>query len=131
MPFVSVTRLRLRSIRFLIPFAFLTARSKRQVESSNGCLGSEVRKTKGLTFWTLTVWDSEANMRAFMTQSPHREAMSKLPHWCDEASAGHWTQDSREKPTWLQASDQLQKLGHLSPVIHPSDTQREGRINVS
>ena len=131
MQFISVTRLRLRSIRFFIPFAILTARSKKQVESSNGCLGAEVRKTKGLAFWTLTVWDSEASMRSFMTHSPHREAMSKLAGWCDEAAVGHWTQDSQEKPTWEQASEQVQKLGRLSRVMHPSEAQRDGRINVS
>ena len=131
MSFISVTRLRLRSIRFLIPFAIMTARSKSQVESSNGCIGAEVRKTKGLAFWTLTIWDSEASMRSFMTHSPHREAMTKLAGWCDEASVCHWTQESLEPPTWDQASGQLAKLGRLSRVTHPSDAQRDGVINVS
>jgi heme-degrading monooxygenase HmoA len=131
MPFVSVTRLRLKSLRFLIPFAIHAARSKKQAETSSGCFGAEVRKTQGLTFWTLTVWDSEASMRSYIVQSPHREAMSKLAGWCDEASVAHWTQESKDKPTWEQATEHLAKSGRLSRVLHPSDAHRDGRINVS
>ena len=47
-----------------------------------------MRKTNGLAFWTLTMWQSPKAMSAFLLASPHKEAMQKLPYWCDEAAFG-------------------------------------------
>ena len=131
MPFISVTRLRLHSIRFLVSFAIQAARSKKQSIASPGCLGAEVRKTNGLAFWTLTIWDSEEAMRSFMKNSPHREVMPKLARWCDEAAVAHWVQESQVHPTWQEAADRLLKSGRLSRVSNPSNAQRNGHINVA
>lgn len=128
--FVSVTRLKLRSLRFLLPFMIEATRSRKQASRSPGCLGVAVRKTRGLAFWTLTTWESQSGMRAFMTASPHRDVMPKLAHWCDEAAVEHWDEDSGELPGWERAADQLAKLGRLSRVSHPSAAQAGGRINI-
>jgi heme-degrading monooxygenase HmoA len=96
-----------------------------------GCLGVRLRKTKGLAFWTLTYWENEEAMKSFRSQFPHREAMSRLAHWCDEASVAHWVQESQERPSWEQAVDQLLRSGRLSKVAHPSKDQEEGRIIVT
>lgn len=128
MSVVSVMRLRLRAPRFLLRFFWYTIRSFRQAKKSPGNLGARLRKTQGLTFWTLTQWKSEQEMRAFRDGSPHREAMRKLAHWCDEASFAHWTQDAVELPSWDLAAERLQANGKLGRVLHPSADQKEGRI---
>jgi heme-degrading monooxygenase HmoA len=125
---VSVTRLRLRSPRFLPLFFWHTIRSFRQAKTSPGNLGVRVRKTQGLTFWTLTRWKSEQAMKAFRDGLPHRLAMRKLAVWCDEASFAHWTQDSAELPPWDLAVERLQANGKLGRVLHPSADQKTGRI---
>jgi len=128
---VSVTRLRLRSIWFLLPFAFRASGSSRQALSTPGCQGLRTRKTFGLAFWTLTMWDDEKSMRFFMAHSPHREVMPKLSVWCDEASVAHWTQESGTMPEWGAATQALLERGRLLQVAHPSDAQRKGQVNIS
>lgn len=52
MTVVSVTRLRVRSARFLLPFLWQAVRSALQAKRSRGNLGVRLRKTRGLAFWT-------------------------------------------------------------------------------
>ena len=129
--FVSVTRLRLRSARFLLPFLVFTDRSLRQARRAPGCRHARTRKTRGLTFWTLSAWDSEASMAAFRAAPPHREAMSRLAAWCDEASVAHWTEAAGGLPSWRHAEEELAACGRLSRVLHPSPAQAAGRIEIS
>jgi len=97
-------------------------------QEAAGNLGVQLRKTKGLAFWTLTMWQDEAAMKTFRGNSPHREAMQKLAGWCDEASFAHWEQDSTAWPSWEYASEQLRSSGRLSKVLHPSENHNAGRI---
>lgn len=131
MPIVSVTRLHLRSPRYLLPFFLYTHRSRRQAKSSPGNLGVRVRKTNGLAFWTLTLWRDMAAMRSFVMASPHKVAMQKLANWCDEAAFAHWNQETTELPTWDIAVDKLRVSGHLGTVLHPSEKHKAGEIVVS
>ena len=46
-----------------------------------------MRTTGGRVFWTRSLWRDSAAMRTFMQSGgAHGTAMSKLAHWCDEAS---------------------------------------------
>lgn len=94
MTLISVTRLRIRSIRFLPMFIWDSIKSDKQAKRASGNLGSTLRAQSTTVFWTLTAWEDEASMRAFMRSGAHREAMPKLQNWCDEASVVHWHQDS-------------------------------------
>ena len=127
----AVTRLQLRSWRFLIPFMIHASRSQKQAARSAGCLGVATRKTRGLAFWTLTMWESDATLRTFLSAKPHRDAMPKLSPWCDEAAAYHWQVETRELPSWDVAGQKLLQQGRLLRVRHPSQAQKEGRINVA
>jgi heme-degrading monooxygenase HmoA len=128
---VSVTRLRLRSLWYLPMFAYHAGRSRRQAERTAGCLRVQTRKTKGLTFWTLTFWDSEQSLKQFMKHRPHRQVMPKLSHWCDEAAVNRWVHNSPEQPTWEYAAAHLAEHGRLSRVTHPSELHESGRIDVT
>jgi len=66
MVFVSLTRLRIRSIRFVPLFAFHTFRSLRQVSKSPGFQSGSILADRSWTFWTLTVWDMQESMRAYI-----------------------------------------------------------------
>jgi hypothetical protein len=59
-------------------------------------------------------------MKSFMLSGVHRQAMRKLPDWCDEAAVVHWTQEGNELPTWAEAAARLQREGRRSKVNHPS-----------
>jgi heme-degrading monooxygenase HmoA len=71
------------------------------------------------TFWTLTAWDSRESMRRYMTTGPHRAAMSKLLHWCDEASVVHWDQRDDAFPSWAEADRRMRAEGRPSKLRHP------------
>lgn len=120
MPFVSLTRLRLRSIRFLPGFFFHAVRSQRQVRRAPGFLGGALLPDSRRAFWTMTIWDSEASMRAYMTDGAHRAAMPKLLAWCDEASVAHWEQDEAVLPTWQDADRRMRQMGRPSRLRHPA-----------
>lgn len=90
MPFVSLTRLKLRSRRYLPAFAWHTWRSVRQVKHAPGFRSGALARDPHGGFWTLTLWQDEASMRAYRNTGSHRKAMPKLIGWCDEAAVAHW-----------------------------------------
>lgn len=120
MIFVSLTRLRIRSVRFLPFFALHAFRSNRQVRQAPGFLHGALLPDRHWTFWTMTAWDSEQSMRAFMVSGDHKKAMPHLLHWCDEASVAHWTQPEATLPTWSEADQRMRETGRSSKVLHPS-----------
>jgi hypothetical protein len=120
MAFVSVTRLRVRSVRYLVPFFWQTLKVARQAEHSSHFLGGRILREERNAFWTVTAWEDEAAMRCFRQKAAHSRVMTKLLEWCDEAAYVHWTQDSQELPDWTEAHRRLLKEGKLSKVHHPS-----------
>lgn len=120
MPFISVTRLRLRSVRFLPSFAADFLRTRRQVRHAPGFQGGSLLADRGWTFWTMTAWDSQDSMRRYMTAGPHRAAMPHLLGWCDEASVVHWHQPDEALPSWPDADKRMRESGRASKVRNPS-----------
>jgi hypothetical protein len=120
MPFISVTRLRLRSLRFLPGFAVYTSRSLQQVKRATGFHGGAVLADRSWTFWTMTAWESEEDMRRYMISGSHKAAMPRLMHWCDEASVVHWSQPETALPSWNAADERMRREGRPSKVRHPS-----------
>ena len=117
---VSITRLRLRSARFLVPFILYSLRSIRQAKRSDGNLSTDTLRDKQGAYWTRTVWRDEPSMRTFMMSGAHRQAMPKLLDWCDEAALVHWEQDSATVPEWADAHRRLVTQGRRSKVRQPS-----------
>ena len=120
MPFISITRLRIRSIRFLPGFVLHTLRSLRQVRSATGFRNGGLLPDRSLTFWTMTAWDTEESMRCYMTAGSHKKAMPKLMDWCDEASVVHWEQSQAVLPSWAEADQRMRAEGRASKVRKPS-----------
>jgi hypothetical protein len=122
MPLVSITRLRVRSWRFLPMFFFYALRSTRQAARSDGNLATRLLRDRRRTFWTATLWTSEVEMKRFMLAGAHGRAMRKLLHWCDEAALVHWIQENAVLPSWPEAHARLQTEGRPSKVNYPSST---------
>lgn len=130
MAFVSVTRLRLRSLLYLPLFLIHAIPSFNQARKAAGNFGVQTRQETVKTFWTLSVWEDEAAMRNYMMSGAHSQAMPKLIKWCDEASVAHWHQAGTEIPTWQKAEEQMLKIGRLSRVNHPSSNHAAGVIKL-
>jgi hypothetical protein len=116
----SVTRLRVRSVRYLPAFLWKTFLAQRQVVRAPGFLGGRLLLDAHRTFWTLTTWQSEQAMKAFRGSRPHSKIMPRLVTWCDEASYAHWAPTDASVPTWQEAYEHLVGEGLLSRVAHPS-----------
>ena len=119
MPFVSVTRLRLRSARFLPGFALHAARSLGQIKRAPGFSGGSLLADRRWTFWTMTAWDDRDAMLGYMTSGNHRTAMPHLLGWCDEASVVHWDQTGPALPSWPEADRRMRLEGRASKVRFP------------
>ena len=116
----SVTRLRVRSVRYVPAFVWKTFLTHRQVGRALGFLGGRLLIDAGRTFWTLTVWENERAMKAFRGSEPHAKVMPRLMEWCDEASYAHWIPTGASVPSWPEAYEHLVDEGQLSRVAHPS-----------
>ena len=123
MPFISVTRLRVKSLFFLFSFMRANEASVKELKSSTGLLMGKELIDKKLTFWTITLWEDEESMIRFRGSLSHRNAMQNLPKWCSEASYHHWVQEENEYPNWTTISDKLYSEGKLSKVRNPSNAQ--------
>ena len=118
--FISVTRLRVRSLRYLPAFLWKTRYAEKQARQAEGFLGGKLLVDKRSTYWTLTTWESEKSMKAYRGAGAHATVMPKLAHWCDEAAYAHWEDAGTAIPTWPEAHQRLLTIGRLSRVEHPS-----------
>ena len=128
MPLVSITRLRVRSWRHVLPFIVYALRVSRQAKNAEGNLAVSLLREAQNNYWTRTVWTTEAAMKAFMLAGPHRKVMRRLLEWCDEAALVHWQQDADQPPDWDGAHQRLQREGRRSKVNHPSPAHENFQI---
>ncbi len=139
MALVSVTRLRVRSARYLLAFLWKALKTARQAQRTSGFLGGRLLRESNGAFWTVTAWEDGAAMNVFRTQGAHGGVMPKLLDWCDEAAVVHWTQLTDTLPSWQEAHYRMMKEGKPSKVKHPSSAQmayeipapRVGRIELT
>jgi Domain of unknown function (DUF3291) len=127
-PVVAITRLRVRSWRYLPAFVVGALRTVRQAKRAPGSLAIAVLRDADLAFWTRTVWMDETAMRAFMVSGAHRRIMPRLAGWCDEAAVVHWHQSQAAPPSWPEACRRLRLDGRPSRVRHPSEAQRRFEV---
>lgn len=104
---VSATRLRVRGVRFLPAFLLASNRASAQAASSLGFRRGQLIIDRGRTFWTVTMWDDLASMRAYRNSGAHAAVMPKIARWCDEASTATWDQASEELPTPEELGQQM------------------------
>jgi heme-degrading monooxygenase HmoA len=118
--FVSVTRLRVRRFIYLPQFLWRTQFAKGQATKAPGFLGGRLLVDSHRAYWTLTVWENEAAMKAYRGSGAHGKVMRKLVEWCDEAAYAHWESADATVPAWPEAYEHLVNSGKLSRVSHPS-----------
>jgi len=120
---ISATRLRVKSIWYLPKFFLANEASLKELKKTKGFLTGKELVDKGLTFWTLTLWESDAGMKTFRNSIPHRKAMQSLPTWCDEASYIHWAQETQLLPDWTIVYNKMIEEGKTTKVRNPSANQ--------
>ena len=121
MALVSITRLRVRTWRYLPAFLIQAIRSAWQAKLAEGNLSVSLLQDTRNTFWTRTVWANEEAMKSYIVSGVHKQVMRNLLEWCDEAAVVHWEQEGLQPPTWQEAFRRLKEEGRLSKVNHPSN----------
>jgi hypothetical protein len=127
MPVISVTRLRVRSLRYMPGFLWYTYQSKRQLSRSTGFLAGALAPAPSWTFWTTTAWVDETSLKRFRDTAWHKRAMPRLLDYCNEASLARWTQDTADLPAGAAMLDRLKTHGRISKVRHPTPGQAAGQ----
>lgn len=124
----SITRLRIRALRYLPAFAVMALRSAWRAKAAPGSLAVVLLGEAHLTFWTQTIWIDDSAMRAFLGAGVHRRAMGRLAIWCDEAAVAHWTQPTSQTLPWDDVWQRLQREGRPSMVRHPTPAHTNFQI---
>jgi hypothetical protein len=127
MPFVSITRLRVRAWRLVPMFLWHAFASKRQLQRSEGFLRGALSTAPGRVFWTASVWSDDAAMKRFRDAGAHKTAMPALLDMCDEASLAHWTQEGDEVPEPAAMLERVRSIGRTSKVRHPTTAHGAGQ----
>ena len=122
---VSVTRFRVRSLRFLPFFLIHAQRCLAQIRRSDGYVAGALRRDRDHAYWTTSVWRDEAALLAYVTGGAHRTAMPRLSEWGDEASTVRWVRDSADLPCWPEAIERMRREGHSLPLRHPGPAHRD------
>jgi hypothetical protein len=128
MPLVALTRLRLRSRRYLPSFLVWTIRSALQARAAKGSVAVSLLADTRHTYWTRTVWTDETSMRAYMISGSHRRVMPRLLKWCDEARVTHWTQETARPPPWEEVYRRILRDGRPSKLNHPSEAHNQSQV---
>lgn len=128
MVFISVTRLQLRSFRFLPVFLWTNSSIVRSVPKTPGFLGGKLLVDAKNAFWTMTTWKDQASMRAFRGSGAHGRSMARLANWCSETAVVHWESENDQLPDWITARQRLINDGRFSPVTYPSEDHIAHRV---
>lgn len=111
-----MTRLKLKSPAYLVPFWIQNEQIVRQIKISPGFLKGKQLATPNLSMWTATLWDSSENVRAFYLSGSHKEAMRNISIWSSEAVTGHQEVDFAEIPPWEDIRLELLKVGNFTNI---------------
>lgn len=82
----------LKGYRKLLDLMRRSRQVSAQLETTPGVIGFTVRaKLVRHRFWTLSVWENETALQAFVRKSPHLDAMEALRTRMDETAFTRWT----------------------------------------
>jgi hypothetical protein len=129
MVLVSVTRLHLKSNRYLLSFLWHTATSAWQIINIRGFVGGRLIQDNCGGYWTVTMWENQQAMQDYRNSGAHRQVMPLLQKWCDEAVLVHWEQTGRSLPSMEEAYLHIQENGHFTRLTTPSTSQSEKKVS--
>ncbi len=94
-----VSYLPLNSAWSLPRLVVYSARIQRQLRTSSGLIGYSLRaRLAAKQFWTLSVWENEAALQAFVAAPPHVAAMKKMAPYMGATRFVRWNAKGAELP---------------------------------
>jgi quinol monooxygenase YgiN len=82
-----------------------------QMQRSEGIVGYSLRgDLVGRDNWTMSIWESEPALLAFVTREAHGDAMIEADTVLEDSEFTHWVETDPEAmpPTWEQGLDYLE-----------------------
>jgi quinol monooxygenase YgiN len=99
----------LKSIWRVPAFFFYTLQVVRQLEHASGLIGySVLSRPLQKRFWTLSAWNDDASLRAFVQAPPHLRLMTALAPHMGETRFERWLVKASQLP--LAWDDALSRL---------------------
>jgi len=120
MPVIVVTRLRLRNPGLLDEFFTDAVAAIEQAAKSEGNLGANALADADDAWWSVSAWREQRPMRAFVRSEPHLTILTRLDHYCDEATFVDWEQDTPQLPDWQACWQHLVADGKPAELSQPS-----------
>ncbi len=110
---VVATYLPVARWRHVVPFYRLQGRIRRQLRTTPGLVWFSVQAQFGRRrFWTISVWENEAAMRAFVPTEPHGRAVRSFSVWgTRDAKFVEWTAAT----PWVRWTEAYARLDQTSP----------------
>jgi hypothetical protein len=100
---------RLKRYRDVVPFLRASMRLRKEAATAPGNVGLGLAAnpfTK--TFWTLSSWDSQDALRAFVAGAPHRDVVARFKDASASSRFAFWDIAApADPPAWNDAADRL------------------------
>ena len=111
MPFISVTRLKVRSLRYLPSFLWQTLKVASQARHSPGFLGGRILREANNVFWTVTAWEDEEAIRSALRNRLHTDGVKRFhtEDFLGSFGSGIFTAH-RVGPVWMRCSSCAQVM---------------------
>jgi len=95
----------LKGFRKMLTLQRQTGEIRAQLASTPGLLGYSFRaKLLSHRFWTLSIWEDERALMAFVARDPHRATMGTLQPYMAETAFTRWPiRGSDVPPSWDEA----------------------------
>jgi len=105
---VLASELRLRSLRQVPAFFRASMTILKQTKQAPGAVGVSLRAAPlRRTFWTLSSWESQQAIGAFVAAEPHRTVMKAMrPHMAGTVFTT-WTAPADRTPDWPEADRRI------------------------
>jgi len=95
----------LKGFRKMLTLQRQSSKVGKQLAETRGLVGYSFRaKLSSHRFWTLSIWEDEPALMAFVRQDPHRATMGLLRPYMGESAFTRWTiRGSDVPPSWDDA----------------------------
>jgi hypothetical protein len=120
MAVMVVTRLRLKDPALLDEFFTDAVAAIEQAQHFQGNLGADALADADNAWWSVSAWQERAPMRAFVSSEPHQTILTRLDHYCDEATFVDWEQEDAALPDWQTCWRHLTADGKVAHLSQPS-----------
>lgn len=99
----------------VLSFAFYTVQVVKQLESAEGLLGySLLARPLSKRFWTLSAWENDDALSAFVRNTPHASIMAALAPHMDKTKFVQWTVKGSQVPLkWDEALRRFATVQYL------------------